>query len=184
LISKSVELNHIFMKLSYRPITIEDLNLRQKWLNDPGVYRFLGFQVRQGTNLEFHQKWFKKYFEDEKSGERKIFIVSDGEKPIGQVGLLDINKDDKNACLYIVIGEKEYRGKGLSQEILRFICNYGFNDLGLHKIYLEVHADNIAGVKAYEKFGFVEEGFFKENVFANGKYRDEIRMALINPKDN
>ena len=167
------------MQLNYKPITIDDLHLRQRWLSDSEVYRHLGYQVREGITLESHKKWFDKYLEDEKNGERIIFIVSDGEKPIGQVGLLDINPGDKHASLYIVIGEGEYRGKGLSQELLKYICEYGFEKLGLHKIWLEVHADNIAGVKAYEKFGFVQEGYFKDNVFYDGEYRDEIRMAII-----
>ena len=106
-------------------------------------------------------------------------ILSD-DKPIGQVGLLDRNDGNKNAELYIVIGEANFRGKGLGKEALKFIRDYAFNDLKLHRIQCHVHADNIRAVKLYEKFGFKHEGLLKENIFHNGKYTDELVMALLN----
>lgn len=171
------------MELRFRDFSAEDMPFRKKWLADPEVNKHLGHQVRAGLDDDFHQHWLENYLRDEEWGERKIFLVWDGDKPIGQVGLLDINQHDKNALLYIVIGETEYRRRGLSQPILRYICDYGFETLGLHKISLEVHADNTAAVRAYEKFGFVTEGVFRENISYDDRYGDEIRMAIFEHKD-
>lgn len=128
--------------INFRPLTKEDLPYRIKWLNDSEVNQFLGAVVRDGTDTEFHNKWFESYFADERAGKRKIFMILDEEKPIGQVGLLDINQLDKNAELYIVIGEAEYRGKGIGKEAMKFIIDYGFSGLKLHRISLHVHAPN------------------------------------------
>ena len=98
------------------------------------------------------------------------------------MGLLDINLLDKNACLYIVIGEKEYWRKGIGTQAIKFILDYGFNKLKLHKIWLDVHADNLPAIKLCQKFGFTEEGRFKDQIRHGSKYTDELRMAKFNPK--
>lgn len=168
-------------KISYRPLTAEDSSLRMKWLNDPEVNRYLGHQVRKGTDESFHRKWMEEYLAEKT---REILIILADGKPIGQVGLIDINLLDKNAALYIVIGEAEYRGKGIGKEAIRYILDYAFNKMKLHRIWLEVHEDNIAGIKCYTDCGFIEEGHLVDQVlYADGTYHDEIGMAIINPKE-
>jgi|GEM_PF-318773 len=167
--------------LNYQKLTREHLPHRIKWLNDAEVNRYLGHQVRNGTDEEFHNKWFDEYDKDES---REIFLILDDDKAIGQIGLLDINLYDKNACLYILIGEKDYWHKGIGSEAMDFILDHGFNKLHLRKIWLEVHAKNENAIKLYEKFGFVQEGYFKDNVLYNDGFGDEIRMAKLNPNQN
>jgi len=146
------------------------------WLNDPETNHFLGTRVRAGTDRAFHDRWFAAYKKDDA---RQIFTVTDGSKPIGQVGLLSINNDDHNAELYIVIGDPLYRGQGLGKELMRFIMDYGFLTLKLHRIYLTVHAANLPAIRLYEKCGFELEGRLRDSVLRDGKYEDEIVMGLI-----
>lgn len=167
-------------KVGYVELIRDHLSYREKWLNDQEVNRYLGHQVREGTDKLFHQKWFDKYEVDES---RKIFLIELNGKPVGQVGLLDINPLDKNAGLYILIGEKKYWGKGIGSKAMEFILDYGFNKLNMHKIWLEVHARNKNAIKLYEKFGFVIEGVLKDNVLYEDGYDDEIRMAKLNPEE-
>jgi len=163
-------------KLEYRPLTKKDIPLRAKWIGDPDINRFLGTRTRQGLSAAFHEQWYQKY---RKEKSKKIFIITYDGQPIGQVGLTDINLLDENAELYIVIGEKSFHGKGIGTLAVKWICDYGFNKLDLHKIWLEVHADNLGGIACYKKCGFVEEGRFKEQILVGDAYRDEVRMGLI-----
>jgi RimJ/RimL family protein N-acetyltransferase len=164
--------------ITYRPMVMADLSLRMIWLNDPAVNKYLG--VRDINNLDFFQEWMNGYFADET---KEIFINMADEKPVGQVGLVDINLYDKNAALYIVIGEADYRGKGIGKQAIQYILNYAFNDLDLHKVWLDVHVENLAGVKCYTNSGFIEEGRFIDQVlYSDGHYGDEFRMYIINPK--
>lgn len=165
------------MDLSYRKLVDTDLPYRMKWLNDPDVYRFLGHQVRLGTDLAFHQQWFEKYLADDS---REIFMILADGKPIGQVGLLDLNKLDKNACLYVAIGDKKYRGRGIGQTAVKYIVDYGFNKYKFHKIWLEVHGKNEVAINCYKKCGFSVEGIFKDQVLYDDEFGDEIRMAIFN----
>jgi RimJ/RimL family protein N-acetyltransferase len=51
---------------------------------------------------------------------------------------------------------------------------------GLHRISLEVVADNERAVHVYRKVGFKVDGVLKDAYFGeDGKYHDEPVMALI-----
>lgn len=167
------------MKIEFRPITIDDLPFRQKWLNDSKINYYLGNRVRQSTDEIFHQNWFKAYFEDEKIGKRKIFTILADQEPIGQVGLTDIDNDDENAGLYIIIGEKEYWSKGVAEEAIDFIQSYAKKDLGLHKINLYVHALNKRAIGLYKKMGYSTVGISYDNVKRGDDYEDEVIMENI-----
>lgn len=172
--------------ISYRKLEKSDLHFRMKWLNDPETSKFLGAEVRRSTDFTYHEKWFEKYLPDKS---REIFMILVDGQAIGQVGLLDINPHDKNACLYIIIGEKEYLGKGHGKRAVSYILKYAFKTLKLHKVWLDVHAENTAAINCYKSTGFKKEGHFKENVLYSGRdgdkhsarYGDEIRMAIFNP---
>jgi putative acetyltransferase len=51
---------------------------------------------------------------------------------------------------------------------------------GMHKIELEVVADNKVAIHLYKKFGFKIEGISKDSFFgSDGKYHDMIKMGSI-----
>lgn len=164
------------MNISYRKLSESDLAYRLKWLNDPEVNRYLGHRVRAGTDEAFHRQWFEKYQADDS---RQIFTIEVDSQPVGQVGLLDINLEDQNASLYIIIGQKDYWGQGIGQAALEYIADWGFKTLGLHKIWLEVHALNEAAIKLYQKCGYETEGIFVDQVRYDDRFGDEIRMAVV-----
>lgn len=165
------------MKITYRPIKFEDVSLRVKWYNNLQVSKYLGEQVRNGTTLKDQKEWFEGYKKDK---ERQIFMIEADKTPIGFVGLMEIRKIDRNAHVIIVIGEDGYRGKGIGKQALKFITDHGFKKLNLHKIYLHVYSPNIAAIKCYQGFGFKKEATLKELGFIDGKFCDEIFMAVVN----
>jgi hypothetical protein len=167
------------MNINFRPITIKDINLRIKWLADSEVNFGLGISVRNGLTLKQHQDWFKRYLAEEKIGQQKIYIILNDDVPIGQVGLYDINKEDKNAILYIVIGEKEYWGKGIGIKAIEFIHDYAKNILKLHKINLNVHEQNKKALSLYKKCGYKIVGTMYDNIIRDGKFENELMLENI-----
>ena len=162
--------------INYRPLKSSDLGLRTSWQNNPEVAKNLGWQIRKGTTLEEARSWYEGYSQNEND---QRFIIEADNKPIGIVGLTDINPLDKNAMLYIIIGEDGYRGKGIGRKACEHIINYGFKELKLHKIYLEVNSYNKPALSLYKSLGFTEEGVFKEQILLDGAYFDEIYMGLL-----
>ena len=154
----------------------EDVPLRVKWLSDPKVNKFIGDTIGQSTTLRKEKKWFKNYRKDKT---KKFFTILDDETPIGFIGFSNINTTNKNADLFIVIGEDGHRGKGFGKDAAKWLIDFGFNKLKLHKINLGVVKENTPAVKLYESLGFKIEGEMKDEVFGHGIYHGFLSMALF-----
>lgn len=61
------------------------------------------------------------------------------------------------------------------------MVNYGFCELGLHRIELAVNADNARGVAAYRRAGFEQEGLLRSKLFYGGQFHDQVFMAALSP---
>lgn len=77
------------------------------------------------------------------------------------------------------IGEP-YWGQGIATKAVEMVTDYGFNRLGLARIYTGVFDFNKASQRVMEKSGFKLEGIFKNSVVKNGKLMDEYRYARVN----
>jgi RimJ/RimL family protein N-acetyltransferase len=97
---------------------------------------------------------------------------------IGHLGLWDARPKDRCATLGIGLG-REYIGRGYGTDAVRIIVGYGFREMGLHRIQLSVAPFNPAGIRAYEKAGFIEEGRRRGSVLHDGRWYDEVQMSIL-----
>lgn len=99
------------------------------------------------------------------------------------IGNIDLTGSPRRATRHTgVIGMgllKEWQGSGLGTELLRCVVNWARKNPVLEKLWLQVYADNKAGVTIYHKAGFVECGVQKD-FFKTGDnhYADNITMML------
>lgn len=72
-----------------------------------------------------------------------------------------------------------FRGRGLSVDALRVMCEYGFSVRGLHRLQIDTLADNVAMVSAATRAGFTREGEFRESAWVYGGFADEVVLGLL-----
>jgi [ribosomal protein S5]-alanine N-acetyltransferase len=161
-----------------RPLERTDLNERYlNWLNDPEVTRYTetGIFPSSAEDLDNYYRSM--------SGSRNdvLLAVEDKQsgKHIGNVKLGPIHWLHRSATFGILIGEKEFWGKGVGLEATRLMVEYGFERLNLHRIDLGVFAEHVAAVRCYEQAGFKLEGRLREDLFHDGEYKDRLWMGLL-----
>lgn len=159
-----------------KPITKEDTDYILKWRNSDRVRK--NFIYQEPFTKEGHERWLETMIE---TGKAAQFIIYDksSQQPVGSVYLRDIDPVNEKAEYGIFIGETSAAGRGLGSEAARLTVQYGFEQLGLHKIFLRVFADNVGAIRSYEKAGFIKEGHFKADVKIDNIYRDMVFMAMI-----
>lgn len=153
-----------------------DTELIIRWRNTDFVRRNFIYQkpfTRQG-----HEAWIREMIDTGKAVQFIICAKNTG-KPMGSVYLRDIDENHRKAEYGIFIGEREATGKGFGTQAAKLMIRYGFEELNLHKLMLRVLAENIPARKSYEKAGFVEEAYLKDEVFLENCYKDVIYMAVI-----
>ena len=74
--------------------------------------------------------------------------------------------------------DQNLRGLGLGKEALWLMCNFGFNNMNLHKIWCEVF-DNNSSINLYRKIGFKDEGLIRDTYFENGKYGNSYLLSVL-----
>lgn len=122
-----------------------------------------------------HLDWFNA---TRKAKDLVFFAIKTGDILVGSCQLHSISSVHKKAELQIRLSPK-HQGKGYGLQALQKLIDYGFLDLGLHKIYLHVFATNKRAIALYAKLGFTSDGILKDDVFINGKFVDVHVMSLI-----
>ncbi len=114
----------------------------------------------------------------EKKEELHLMVTTQEYTSIGCISL-KINFQDRHAELALLIGEKEYWGKGYGTHASCLMIQHAFKKLRMHKVWLGVYAYNTRALSLYRKLGFVQEGILREQVYYKKKYYDEIIMGLL-----
>jgi RimJ/RimL family protein N-acetyltransferase len=85
--------------------------------------------------------------------------------------LIDTHNRSAHAGLALLPG---FRGRGLSHRVLQLLCRYGLEIRGLHRLQLEMLADNEPMIRAAKRAGFVEEGRLRDARWVDGAFVDEL----------
>ncbi len=100
---------------------------------------------------------------------------------IGSAGLR-ADADQHSATYTVGLFVAALRGRGLGREITRLVVSWGFGVLGLHRIQLEVLADNSRAINCYLACGFRREGVRREAQLYPDGWKDLILMGLLGPE--
>ena len=161
-----------------RPAEREDIPLFVGWFTDWRTTRTLA--LRAPMSLASEEQWFERMLADQgKGGYFFVACLLEDDRPIGTIGLYELDLADGSAGLGIAIGAPEDRGRGFGTDMLRALLAFGFGSLRLERIWLDVYDFNPGARRVYERVGFVHEGVLRHAVFREGRYVDVHRMAIL-----
>mgnify|MGYP001581120630 CR=1 FL=1 len=162
-----------------RPLTLSHAtDTYCAWLNDPEVNEFL--ETRHSTIEELRQ-YIQKQIDDPNSFFVGIFDKNK-HTHIGNIKLEPIDWQNKKAIFGILIGDKEYWGKGIGTEATLLVVRYAFDTLGLEEIELGVIVHNKRAIRSYEKAGFAHSGIRKQAINHDGVLHDAAVMRMRKPR--
>jgi RimJ/RimL family protein N-acetyltransferase len=155
----------------------DDEPLLYRWFNDPEVTRHLT------TRYPVSHEMQRNVIADQSTPgyEQAFFVIEwrDGGRAIGTCDLTTWRPEVRTARLGIAIGEATFRGRRFGTDTVRTLCRFGFQMMNLHRIELDVFADNERAIRVYEKVGFRREGLRRDAYFSHGRYRDIVVMGLL-----
>jgi len=112
------------------------------------------------------------------SSDRGLWLVAIAGREV--VGHLATTREEHPATEHIAtlgLGvAPEWRNKGIAAALMGEAIRWG-RSVGVRRIILTVFPDNLAAVRLYRKFGFVDEGRFVDHVKKPYGYRDELLMG-------
>ncbi|MCF7865094.1 MAG: GNAT family N-acetyltransferase [Candidatus Pacebacteria bacterium] len=89
-----------------------------------------------------------------------------------------MNTHHKNAQIGIVLGDKNFWGKGVASEVIEGVIQYACNTLDIEYIGAEVEEANIPMQKVLIKVGFSQDGLFKGARVKDGARIDVVHFGI------
>jgi UDP-4-amino-4,6-dideoxy-N-acetyl-beta-L-altrosamine N-acetyltransferase len=157
-----------------RPLTAEDSPTLLRWRNLPEIARYM--YTDHTISPEEHAAWFERTLERDDA--RYWIIAADG-IDVGLVNVTDIDPRHRTGSWAFYIADPSARGKGTGAFTEYTILELVFSELGLRKLSCEVLASNPAVVAMHERFGFVHEGCFREQILKAEGPVDVHRLGIL-----
>lgn len=161
------------------PVDEKDISLFHQWVTDLEVAKTTERSSKIFT-MSDELLWLKDAQKKQKDGtDYTLTIFTKQNKPIGVIGLHNIEDSSRKADMGIMIGEKAYWGKGYGREAIVLMLDFAFNVLNMHSLSLGAYSYNTRAIRSYAAVGFKEAGRLREARFWGGKYYDIIKMDIL-----
>jgi RimJ/RimL family protein N-acetyltransferase len=107
------------------------------------------------------------------------FIVELDGKRAGVMGFAVSNKRSRIARLGGLAIHPDFRGRKVSDEAARLLQRHLMDDLGYHRLELEIYGFNQRAMRHAERAGFVREGVKRKAYRRHGEWVDGVLYGLI-----
>lgn len=158
----------------------EDLGLLRDWRNYTEFRR--NFREVRELSLTDQEAWFESLQKTKHVNYMFTIVRLSDNKPIGAAGLLYINWIIRSADFSFYIGEdKSYIDQeGYAKEAAQLLIYYGFKNLNLHKIWMELYEFDSKKLAFFQDiFDFKIDGKLRDNCFEDGRYWDSYIISLL-----
>lgn len=119
-------------------------------------------------------------FRDGKSLRMFMFSLDDVETVIGTVNFSNVVRGAAHFCNLGYDLDEQSQGKGLMREALETAIPYVFENLNMHRIMANYMPTNERSGKLLRRLGFAVEGYARDYLLINGKWRDHVLTAMVN----
>jgi ribosomal-protein-alanine N-acetyltransferase len=151
------------------------------WMNDTEIVQF--------TESRFSSHSMESIREFVQSCARDPDVILFGifdcatELHIGNIKLGPINLRHLLGDIGIIVGRKEFWGKGIATEAISLLRDYAFSEIGLHKLTAGCYSTNFGSAKAFEKAGFQLEARRPNHFRDENGWVDILEFGCLNPKE-
>jgi [ribosomal protein S5]-alanine N-acetyltransferase len=104
--------------------------------------------------------------------------TKDDNRLAGTIAFWRLDKENYRGEIGYML-QSHLQGKGIMKEAITAILQYGFFTMNLHSVEANINPANKASVALVEKMGFVQEAYFRENYYYDGKFLDSLIYSLL-----
>jgi RimJ/RimL family protein N-acetyltransferase len=166
-------------RLLLREFKEVDWQAVHRYASDPEVVRFMDW----GPNTENETKAFvSRSISSQKEKPRRKYTLAitlkGDNKIIGSCGICVVSSENKEGWIGYCLSRQLWRN-GYATEAAKALLGFGFQGLGLHRIFATVDPANLASINVLEKIGMQLEGHLREHKWVKGKWRDSLLYAIL-----
>lgn len=107
------------------------------------------------------------------------FVIEVDGKPAGSMGFEVANRRSRIANLGSLAVHPSFRGRRVADEAARLFQRHLLDDLGFHRLQLEIYGFNERAMAHAERAGFIREGVRRKAYWRNEKWVDGVIYGLV-----
>src|SRR5690625_1332675 len=107
------------------------------------------------------------------------WVITDGGPILGHITLSHIAWGAVRSATIGYWVASQRAGEGIAPRAVALVTDFAFEDLGLHRIEINIRPENTASLRVVEKLGFRQEGVREQYIFIDGAWRDHQSFALV-----
>lgn len=173
-----LETEHLIL----RDFTQEDIQHYVKQCQDPKYQRFYNEQDCSQTKSEQLVKMFITQAEQKP---RQQFHVAITDKMTGSyLGIAALRIEDEQQASIGCGLVRGTQGKGASEEAMRALLQYGFDQLSIHRAYAETISENRAAIRLCSRLGMRVEATLVENRYFKQRWWNTTILAILKEEFN
>ena len=161
------------------PLEQDDLEPLRLWRNNPEFRKY--FREYRVISKEMQQQWYQQKVLGDPG--TMMFAIRDikNDELLGCCGLCYINWVHRNADLSLYIGWRNayIDTAGYAEESCKLLFSYGFQELGLEKIWTEIYEFDEPKRALYQKLGFRQDGLLRNQYQYDGRFWDSRMLSLL-----
>ncbi|MBT2504219.1 GNAT family N-acetyltransferase [Curtobacterium sp. ISL-83] len=165
-------------RVRFRALEDVDLPDLVRWWREP-EWAVLQQMIVRPRPAEPVAEMFRNWSTNERSGDVGFSVVDRvSGQLVGHATLFGATLPVRAATLAVMVGS-EHVDRGYGTDAVRLLTEYGFREMGLNRIEIQVHAFNERARAVYGKVGYREEGVRREATFHDGHFHDEVIMSAL-----
>jgi len=163
---------HVYLRRMERT----DLPHIYRWLSDAELCGLIGHSGV--SSVDEVEAWFERVSTDPTRRWYAV-VTSDGDRVIGEAGLLRLNDGWRTTDMSIIIGERDDWRRGFGTEVGRILLDFAFNYCGVHRVAIGVVGFHEPALRFWEKLGFSREGVQRDGYLHGGEFHDFVMMSIL-----
>ncbi len=166
-------------RLLLRPVEVADVPALFAYRSDAQTNQYQGW-IPQSVEetMDFVQQKVASVINQPHTWFQMVILESASHRIIGDVGIHFQDADNQQVELGCTL-RKDCHGNGYATEALKVIITYLFDTLNKHRIVTSIDPQNSASIALVERLGFRKEAHFRESIFLNGQWVDDLVYAVL-----
>jgi ribosomal-protein-alanine N-acetyltransferase len=133
----------------------------------------------QGSRPSFFEM-VRMLHREARAGRSYSFFIWHGENLIGQITMGGVMYGALRGAHIGYWIDRNFANRGFTSQAVKLVTSFGFTQLGLHRIEINVRPENAASCRVAEKAGYILEGGRKAFLHIDGRWRDHLCFVKNN----
>lgn len=166
-------------RVRLEPMTLAHIPALEKIAFDERIWRYMTHPVKTPEQL---RHWVEKSLKLEAAGTVVpwVTVLKANNRVIGSTRFLDFDHEHHTTELGTTWLIPEFQGAGINPEAKLLQLTYAFEQLGLNRVALKTHHENLQSQSAMKKIGATYEGTFRNHyIMSDGSQRHSVWFSII-----